>query len=286
MGKKQECLHQEDAQERPGFQSGSPPSLIMARFGTRSDSRSASAGVQEFLYERRRRHAGALYFDSVLPLQVHLLQFCFRSVSGGRADAVCGPADRGSCRLPRVGGDTLGAELSQRVDTIYLGGGTPSLLAPALVERLFSAIRSTFDIERDAEITMECAPGQLGEETLAALPAAGVNRVSLGVQSFIDREAQLSGRLHNRAKVEADLRRLRAAGIENLNVDLIAGLAAQSFASWEESLGALVGSGRSARQHLHAGSGRGLAPWPRDALSGNALPAGLVPSDDAIAVDV
>ena len=73
--------------------------------------------------------------------------------------------------------------------------------------------------------------------------AAGVNRVSLGVQSFIDREAQVSGRLHSRAVVEEDVRRLRGAGIANLNVDLIAGLAGQTSASWEESLAALAESG-------------------------------------------
>ena len=76
-----------------------------------------------------------------------------------------------------------------------------------------------------------------------ALVAAGVNRASLGVQSFIDREAAVSGRLHSRGVVLADIKRLRDAGIDNLNVDLIAGLAGQSFASWEESLGVLVDSG-------------------------------------------
>ncbi len=75
---------------------------------------------------------------------------------------------------------------------------------------------------------MECAPGQLADETLEAIVAAGVNRVSLGVQSFVDAEAHSSGRMHNRAVVETDLQRLRAAGITNLNVDLIAGLAGQT----------------------------------------------------------
>jgi oxygen-independent coproporphyrinogen-3 oxidase len=134
----------------------------------------------------------------------------------------------------------MGVELPRRVDTVYLGGGTPSLLARELLERLFAAMRSEFDFEADAEITVECAPGQLADETLAALVAAGVNRVSLGVQSFVDREAKSSGRLHDRAMVADDLRRLRAAGIVNLNVDLIAGLAGQTFASWQESLEALI----------------------------------------------
>jgi oxygen-independent coproporphyrinogen-3 oxidase len=101
-------------------------------------------------------------------------------------------------------------------------------------------VRREFAVDADAEITVECAPGQLADATLDALVAAGVNRVSLGVQSFIDREAALSGRLHSRAVVLADIMRLRAAQICNLNVDLIAGLPAQSLASWQESLSVMT----------------------------------------------
>jgi oxygen-independent coproporphyrinogen-3 oxidase len=136
-----------------------------------------------------------------------------------------------------------GVALPRHVDTVYLGGGTPSLLAPELLARLFVAIRMHFDLDADAEITVECAPGQLADEMPQALAAAGVNRVSLGVQSFIDAEAHASGRLHDRAVVTADLSRLRSAGIANLNVDLIAGLAGQTFPSWQESLDALINSG-------------------------------------------
>jgi oxygen-independent coproporphyrinogen-3 oxidase len=137
----------------------------------------------------------------------------------------------------------VGVELPRVLDTIYLGGGTPSLLAQELLTKLFDAIRTQFKVEADAEITVECAPGQLADETLGAFAALGVNRVSLGVQSFIDREAKVSGRLHNRAHVLEDLQRLSAAGITNLNVDLIAGLAGQTFDSWDESLAVLVESG-------------------------------------------
>jgi oxygen-independent coproporphyrinogen-3 oxidase len=174
-------------------------------------------------------------------------------------------------------------EVPRSVDTVYLGGGTPSLLAPELLARLFGAIRSKFDVDPDAEITVECAPGQIADETLAALVAAGVNRVSLGVQSFIDGEAHSSGRLHDRAKVEADLRRLRAAGIANINVDLIAGLAGQTFASWRESLDALIDSGvpHASVYMLEVDEDSRLG---REMLAGGArYHAGLVPSDDAIA---
>ena len=116
-------------------------------------------------------------------------------------------------RSARQWSENLRADLPARVDTIYLGGGTPSLLEPDLIAQLFAAIRAEFTVEPDAEITVECAPGQIADATLEALARAGANRVSLGVQSFIDREAQQSGRLHSRAIVLDDLKRLRAAGL-------------------------------------------------------------------------
>jgi oxygen-independent coproporphyrinogen-3 oxidase len=177
----------------------------------------------------------------------------------------------------------MGVELPRRVDTIYLGGGTPSLLAPELIARLFTALRAEFVLEPDAEVTVECAPGQLGDDSLEALAAQGVNRVSLGVQSFIDREAQVSGRLHTRAVVMDDLRRLRAAGIANLNLDLIAGLAGQTSDSWEESLAVLIDTGvpHASVYMLEVDEDSRLG---REMLAGGArYHAGLVPSDDTIA---
>lgn len=179
--------------------------------------------------------------------------------------------------------EEIGVELPRAVDTIYLGGGTPSLLEPNLIERLFAALRSEFVVAPDAEITVECAPAQIADATLDALAAAGVNRVSLGVQSFIDREAHSSGRLHSRASVLEDLRRLRAAGITNLNVDLIAGLAGQTFTSWDESLAVLIDSGvpHASIYMLEVDEDSRLG---REMLAGGArYHAELVPSDDAIA---
>ena len=176
-----------------------------------------------------------------------------------------------------------GTEFPRRVDTVYLGGGTPSLLAPELVSQLFLSLRGEFDLDADAEITMECAPGQLADATLEALVAAGVNRVSLGVQSFVDSEAHASGRLHSRAIVEADLKRLRAAGITNLNVDLIAGLAGQTFNSWEHSLEILIASEvpHASVYMLEVDEDSRLG---REMLKGGTrYRAGLVPNDDTIA---
>jgi oxygen-independent coproporphyrinogen-3 oxidase len=175
------------------------------------------------------------------------------------------------------------ADLPRRVDTVYLGGGTPSLLAPDLLLKLFAALRAQFQVDTDAEITVECAPGQLAHATPDALAEAGVNRVSLGVQSFVDDEAHASGRLHDRATVENDLLRLRAAGITNLNVDLIAGLAGQTLASWEESLEALIrsGVGHASVYMLEVDEDSRLG---REVLKGGSrYRAALVPSDETIA---
>ncbi|MGD0732404.1 MAG: radical SAM family heme chaperone HemW [Terracidiphilus sp.] len=177
----------------------------------------------------------------------------------------------------------MGVELPRRVDTVYLGGGTPSLLAPELLEKLFGAVRAEFELEPDAEITVECAPGQIADETLEALAVAGVNRVSLGVQSFVDREARASGRVHTRAVVEEDLRRLRDAGIGNLSVDLIAGLAGQTEDSWEESLAAVVDAEvpHASVYMLEVDEDSRLG---REVLGGGARYfAEKVPEDDAIA---
>jgi len=179
--------------------------------------------------------------------------------------------------------DKLGLELPRAVDTIFFGGGTPSLLAPELFERLFRAMRSQFEVHPDAEITIECAPGQISDETLAAFRTIGVNRVSMGVQSFINREAQGSGRLHSRAIVENDLARLRRSGIANINLDLIAGLAGQTHASWDESLSALIDTGvpHASVYMLEVDEDSRLG---REMLLGGArYHADLVPSDDAIA---
>jgi len=132
------------------------------------------------------------------------------------------------------------AALPEVIDTIYLGGGTPSLLPPHLIQRLFAAIRREFVVLPNAEITAECAPGQLDDATLAAMIEAGVSRVSFGVQSFIDEEAKHTGRLHTREIALRDIDRVRRAGISRLNIDLIAGLPGQTRASWTESLRVLA----------------------------------------------
>jgi oxygen-independent coproporphyrinogen III oxidase len=130
----------------------------------------------------------------------------------------------------------MGGKFEREVDSIYLGGGTPTVLDPAQLQRLFEAVRAQFSVTPDAEVTVECAPGTLSSQLLEALQRCGVNRVSLGVQSFIDREAAAVGRLHKHTTVLEDIAHLKAAGISNTNIDLIAGLPHQTAQSWQESL--------------------------------------------------
>ncbi len=136
-----------------------------------------------------------------------------------------------------------GVEIPRRVESVYLGGGTPTLLSPELWRELWMALRQEFDIAKTAEITLECAPGQLDDSMLDAVVQCGVNRISFGVQSFIDREAAVSGRLHTREVALRDLARARFAGIERVSIDLIAGLPGQTMDSWRQSLETLLGTG-------------------------------------------
>jgi oxygen-independent coproporphyrinogen-3 oxidase len=136
-----------------------------------------------------------------------------------------------------------GAEIPESVDSIYLGGGTPSLLPPEELKKLFFVLRQGFKVLPKAEVTVECAPGTLTDEIIQALVTRGVNRVSLGVQSFVDKEAASVARLHTREKTLDDIARLRKAGIANINVDLIAGLPHQTHESWEYSLEQAIATG-------------------------------------------
>jgi len=132
---------------------------------------------------------------------------------------------------PRMANE-LGCRFETEVDSIYLGGGTPSILETSQLTRLFCALREHFKIASGAEITVECAPGTLSAGLIETLLCCGVNRVSLGVQSFVDQEARAVGRLHNRTTVLNEIEGLRKAGIHNINIDLIAGLPHQTPESW------------------------------------------------------
>lgn len=118
-------------------------------------------------------------------------------------------------------------------DTVYLGGGTPSAMATDALDLVLSAIPGR---SKWKEATLEVAPGNVHAERTSAWMRAGINRVSLGVQSFIPRELARTGRKHSAEIVEREVAILRSAGIHNINVDLIAGLPGQTRESWSESL--------------------------------------------------
>src|ERR1700675_4491834 len=137
----------------------------------------------------------------------------------------------------------LGCVLGSPADSIYLGGGTPSILDAPQLLRIFAAVRDRFTVAPDAEITVECAPGTLTPALIETLLQCGVNRVSLGVQSFVDQEAQSVGRLHKRSTVLEEIGRWREAGLGNINIDLIAGLPNQTAESWAFSVSATIATG-------------------------------------------
>jgi oxygen-independent coproporphyrinogen-3 oxidase len=146
--------------------------------------------------------------------------------------------DRLCCDLQQASAiaEQMGSQFEPAVDSVYLGGGTPTVLDISQLQQLFVTISQNFEVLPGAEVTVECAPGTLTSSMVEAFRRLGVNRVSLGMQSFVDKEAAAVGRLHNRQKVLEDVARLRTAGISEINIDLIAGLPHQNVESWHLSL--------------------------------------------------
>lgn len=176
-----------------------------------------------------------------------------------------------------------GAVMPEVADTLYFGGGTPSLLPAELVERMFAGLRDVWRIDADAEITMEAAPGQIADEALEAMLRAGVNRVSMGVQSFVNAESAAVGRLHTRADCLAEIERLRGRGLGNVGIDLICGLPHQTRASWRESIEVATESGveHVSLYMLEVDEDSRLG---RELIGGGVrYRAGLVPHEDVVA---
>jgi oxygen-independent coproporphyrinogen-3 oxidase len=130
----------------------------------------------------------------------------------------------------------LSVNLPRSVDSLYFGGGTPSLLKPEQLRRIFAALRRNFDLTSDAEITLEAAPSQITDAVLDEVQRLGVNRISLGVQSFVDRESAAVGRTHTERECIREIVRLQSAGVAEVCADLIAGLPYQTAATWQHSL--------------------------------------------------
>ncbi|HEY0048980.1 MAG TPA: radical SAM family heme chaperone HemW [Pyrinomonadaceae bacterium] len=133
-----------------------------------------------------------------------------------------------SSRLPLYG--------SHPVDTIYFGGGTPSLLSPRQLEKILDSIYKRFPVEKNIELTMEMNPATVTLETLKEYRNLGVNRASFGAQTFDDAELKRLGRRHTAEDVRETIGLLRRAGFANVSFDLIAGLPRQTLADWERNL--------------------------------------------------
>ena len=136
-----------------------------------------------------------------------------------------------------------------RVSTIFMGGGTPSILSCEEIREIFSALKENFQIDKDAEITIEANPGTVTEDKIVAWKEVGINRVSIGLQSAKDEELKLLGRIHTFQQFEETFLLLRENGFSNINVDLISGVPGQTMESYMETLNKVV---ESSPEHISA----------------------------------
>ena len=127
-----------------------------------------------------------------------------------------------------------------KVDTVFFGGGTPSLLSPEDFRKIMRAVRESFSLSDEAEITLEANPKTLDRNKLEAFVASGVNRISLGLQSIHENELKTLGRIHSYSEFLETYRLCREAGIDNVNVDLMYGLPGQTVESFKETLRAVI----------------------------------------------
>ena len=126
--------------------------------------------------------------------------------------------------------------LSDSIETIYFGGGTPSLLPAEQIQIILNGINNTYNIKPDAEITLEANPEDITRQKARELSALGINRISLGVQSFDDKTLRQLNRVHSEAEAINAIQILQNSGFNNLTIDLIYGIPKQSLAMWEENL--------------------------------------------------
>jgi oxygen-independent coproporphyrinogen III oxidase len=164
-----------------------------------------------------------------------------------------GPAEAYVRALLREIATWCEVEQPSNVDTIYFGGGTPSLLTPKQISQILEAVHARFHIKPGAEVTMEMNPGDGGvspamkRETMREFRQLGINRASFGAQSFDDRELKQLGRTHSSQDIHETFSDLREAGFNNINFDLIAGLPGQTLKRWERNLDQAV---RMRPEHL------------------------------------
>ena len=194
-------------------------------------------------------------FKGPMGLYLHI-PFCLRKCL--YCDFLSAPADRQTIdRYVRA----LCAQLSREadgckdywVDTVFFGGGTPSLLTPEQIADVLACVRACYRLSQDAEITVESNPGTLTPEKLEGYLRAGINRLSMGLQSTFEAELKALGRLHDYRTFVENYHSARQAGFSNINVDLMSALPGQTLSGWLETLRRI---GPGAYFRLQSDSGR------------------------------
>ncbi len=146
-------------------------------------------------------------------------------------------------QLGREIGDSAGDLAGRRISSIYIGGGTPSLLPAGMIGDLTGIVRSEYDVADDAEISIEVNPGSADVDKLARYREYGVNRLSIGLQSAHDHELEVLGRIHTVADFEETFRAARETGFDNINIDLISAIPGQTTVAWRDTLEYVCGLG-------------------------------------------
>jgi oxygen-independent coproporphyrinogen-3 oxidase len=183
-----------------------------------------------------------LYTQHVLGLYVHI-PFCAAICNYCNFNRGLFDAGLKARYVEALLAETRGAADGAQADTIFFGGGTPSLLEPSEIGAIVGACRDAWTVAPDAEITLEANPETVTPERLDGFLAAGVNRLSYGVQSFRDEELRRLSRLHSAARATEAFRMARSAGFDNISLDLMMWLPQQSVAQWLESVDALIDVG-------------------------------------------
>ena len=128
----------------------------------------------------------------------------------------------------------------RRADTVFIGGGTPSILQPGQISRVVNAVREGFEMTSDPEMTIEANPGTLTREKLKEYRECGINRLSMGAQSMDDGLLESLGRIHKSADVKESFKLARDAGFDNINLDLMFGMAGQNMSMWEDTVRQII----------------------------------------------
>ena len=211
-----------------------------------------------------------------IPFCARKCPYCDFNTYAGLEDLHARYVDALVTEIRRVG-EALGRP---RVRTVFIGGGTPTVLPPDDLARILEAVRQAFRVDPEAEITCEANPGTVDRSRFRALREAGVNRLSLGAQSFDEAELRFLGRIHTAAEIPQAVEAARAAGFTNINLDLIYGLPGQEPRTWERNLHTAL-----ALEPTHVScyaltveEGTPLARWVRDGR--------VPPPDDDLQADL